>query len=136
MDGSNSVVIATGVREGWDILTDFKNSEIIWSDGPSNEIESSNFDGDDRKLVLSCPYPWGMALGKDRIIWGERNSYKLRSSTLTGEDIITLYTGTSEVTDVEIVPSYGLPYNLENHCAGHKCDKVCVLTVNSFRCIN
>ena len=138
MDGSNSAIIVSGIRLGFDIEIDFQTSRIYWSDGEAHTIDSSNWDGGDREsIVQSDGVPYGVAVGGGRIYWGEFWGDKLMSSTITGDDIVALQNGSSHgITDIEIVSRHGFPHNRTNHCAGHSCPKLCVLTMNSSRCIS
>ena len=135
MDGSNPTKIVSG--SSWGITTDFKISKLFWAHCWNNKIESSGFQGEDRRTVVngSMSCPTGIAVSNGRIYWGEASGRKLKSSTLTGEDVITLYNG-SYIRGVAMVPDLNLPQNRMNHCARHNCTKVCVLTASSHRCLS
>ena len=54
MDGQNeAVLVSTNIVEPTGIAIDyFMNSRIFWADGKKNTIESCNWDGSDRAVVL------------------------------------------------------------------------------------
>ena len=99
MDGSNSVTVVTGLSSPQGITIDFETSRLFWTDHAAHRIESSNLQGGDRHTVVhfSSEGPWGIAVGNGRLYWGELSSGKLRSSTVTGEDMI-LHSGTNGIT--------------------------------------
>ena len=138
MDGTNPTVIADeGLGRAWGIAIDFKTSKLFWTDIWSSRIESSNFQGGKRRTILnnSIENPTGIAVADGRIYWGENDGQKLKSCTITGENVTTLYNGTVSIYGIALVPDVNLPQNRTNHCARHNCAKVCVLTASSYRCL-
>ena len=137
MDGSSPVTLVSASGDAYGIVIDFKASKLFWPDDDDHKIQSSNLAGGDRRTIVqrSNVSPHGIAYVKDRIYWGERDSKQLRSSTTAGDDITTLHTDSSSIMHVIVVPDFSLPRNRTNHCAKHSCEKVCVLTAASFRCL-
>ena len=137
MDGSSPVTVVSGFYGAYGLTIDFKTSKLFWAD-VGGKVESSNFQGGDRRAVVQNQSggPYGIAVANDRVYWGEYRGKKLKSSTTTGEDIIVLHSDTSNIRHITLVPNFYLPQNRTNHCAGHTCAKVCVLTAASFRCLD
>ena len=137
MDGSNPVTLVSASGDAYGIVIDFKASRLFWPDDDHHKIQSSDLTGGDRRTVvqLSTGMPHGIAYVKDRIYWGEYGSKKLQSSITAGDDITTLHTDSSGIRHLTIVPDFSLPRNRTNHCARHNCEKVCVLTAASYRCL-
>ena len=137
MDGSSPVTLVSASGDAYGIVIDFKASKLFWPDDDHHIIQSSNLQGGDRLTIvqLSNVYPHGIAFAKDRIYWGESISKKLQSSTTAGDDITTLHTDSGGIRHLTVVPDFSLPRNRTNYCARHSCEKVCVLTATSFRCL-
>ena len=117
MDGSNVTTLVTGLTTPWGITIDFKTSRLLWTDNYEHTIESSDWQGADRRTVLSLPtftYPIGIAVGNDRIYWSEQGSGFLQSSTMDGNDIIRLYWDTKFITGLTLVPDLNRPENRTN----------------------
>ena len=138
MDGSNPVTVITGLGNPHGIKIDLTTSKLFWTDYKTGRIESSNFQGGDRRTVvqLSSERTRGIAIADGRIYWGGERSYKLESSTMTGEDIVTLHTETESINQLAVVPDSSLLQNRTNDCEARRCEKVCVLTAASFRCLD
>ena len=138
MDGSNKTTLVTGqgLIQPWGVTIDFSTSKIFWADRLGHRIESSNLDGDERTVVNSAENgPHGVAVLNGRIYWGEHRNKRLESSTIEGKDVITFLTEVDYIKDLTVVPDLSLPQNRTNHCAKQNCDKVCVLTAASYRCL-
>ena len=137
MDGSSPVTLVFASGDAYGIVIDFKASKLFWPDDDHHKIQSSNLAGGDRRTViqLSTGMPHGIAYVKDRIYWGEYGSKKLQSSITAGDDITIVHTDSGSIRHLTVVPDFSLPRNRTNHCARHSCEKVCVLTAASFRCL-
>ena len=141
MDGSNPTALVKG--RGlfpWGIAIDLKASKLFWATNIENRIESSDLNGGDWQTVVNISSkadPTGVAVANDRIYWGEGRGKTLKSSTLDGQDVITLHTDTNRIWGVTAaVPYLNLPQSRKNHCEKHNCPHVCVLTpTQSFRCL-
>ena len=140
MDGSNPMtIIATGLGDAWGITTNFKTSELFWTDFGNDTIESSDVVGGNRRTVVSISagsLPIGIAVADGRVYWGEVGGKKIQSSSINGQDVITHYTGTRKIRSLTLVPDLNLPQNRTNHCATSSCSQLCVLTASSFHCLN
>ena len=79
--------------------------------------------------------PWGIAVHRDRIYWSTAGSNKLESSTKTGSDIRLHHTDDNDMNRIAVVPNFNLTTGRTNHCEGHSCSNVCVLTATSYKCI-
>ena len=137
MDGSDLVTVVVGIGKPRYITIDFATLRLFWVDTIADRIESSNLQGGSRRTVvqLSSGYLMGIAVVHDRIYWGDYERRTLQSSTATGENIVTLHSETEYIYHLTVVPDSDLPPNRTNHCVGHNCEKVCVLTATSFRCL-
>ena len=140
MDGSNPLSIISGLNGPRGIKVDFEESRIYFTVASDHKIESSNFQGGDRRTVIqvsSDSYPYGIVLLNNKIYWANLYSKTIQCCTKDGGDTeILLNTGTSGVGYLTAVPMLNLPRNRINHCAQQSCSKVCVLTTTSSRCLN
>ena len=133
MDGSNPrTLVSTGLDDPWGITIDFQTSKLFWVDFWINKFETSNLQGGDRRKIASTVHPTGICVANGRIFWGELLSGALKSFD---GNITTLYNGTHAIRGLTLVPDLNLPRNRTNHCEGHSCAKVCVLTPSSSRCL-
>jgi sugar lactone lactonase YvrE len=72
MDGTNrDVIVSTDL--GWPngLAIDTAEKRIYWCDAKLDRIESSNYNGSDRRVVLDdvLPHPFGLTLLGDFIYW-------------------------------------------------------------------
>lgn len=139
MDGVNEFRIRTDLPSPRGIAIDFASQRLYWADYHTSQIQSSDLDGTDVQLLCQLPSgsaPWGVVVVGSRTYWGTWGTKKLQSRSHSGGQIQTHYHETSRVFHLAVGPNAGLPTNRANHCEGHDCPKVCVLTAtNSFSCI-
>ena len=140
LDGRNPVTLVTGLRNPYGIAIDFSSQRLYWTESYANTIQSSDLRGQGVQTVFQVSdgldrYPWGVGVVGDRIYWGTQGSYTLQSGSKSGGQIVTHYNGTNYLSNLAVVPSPDLPRNRTNHCEGHNCRKVCVLTATSSRCL-
>ena len=87
----------------------------------------------------SSAYPLGLAKLNETIYWGDWDSFELQSSTITGENGTTLYTGTHRIQHLTLIPSSDLNEfrngNPRNPCEGQGCSHICALNAQSFTCL-
>ena len=139
MDGSNPVLIVTGVNNPIGITIDFENSRLYWMAAGVSQIQSSNMQGADIQTIVELPVAaptWGIALSGDRIYSTTWSNKSLYSCTKSGQDVRLLYKGTEYFYQVAAIPRLNLPTNRENHCAKQMCSGVCVLSPTSFTCLS
>ena len=110
---------------------------MYWVDYTSLLIQTCNLQGQDIRNIATlseASRPWGLANRGDRIFVGSYGSSKLQSMTISGEDVRTLYDGTSSVNQL-VVASDNLRRNRTNRCDSLNCSRICVLTATSARCL-
>ena len=115
MDGSNPTTLVTRLGWPWGITIDFKTSKLLWTDFMTYKIESSNFQGHERRTVvqLTSTFLKGITVGNDRIYWAEQSAissvHKLQSSTIDGKDVFALHSDTKRIYGLILVPDLSLP---------------------------
>ena len=139
MDGSNKSTIFTGSDYPEGIAIDFKMSKIYWAATVTAKIQSSNLDGSDRRTIAQLSHearPVGIALFGGTMFWGDSGNMKLESWSKVGNKLQTLHNDTNRIGHLAVASDLELPKTRINHCEGHKCSEVCVLTPTSFKCLN
>ena len=138
MDGSSPLTLVSGAGNADGLTIDFASRRLYWAEFTGKKIQSSDMDGGDVRTVVQLPStsgPVGIAVVNDRIYWGNAYDFKLQSSTKDGQDIQTLYTDTSHVRLITVVPELDQSVQRMNDCEGRSCSKLCVLTPASYRCL-
>ena len=137
MDGSSPSKLVAGLFNPYGIVIDFQMSKLFWADADTSKIQSSNLDGSDvRTIIRHVAWPHGMVFVGNRLYWGTSGMNQMQSSTKKGTDIRTHYTDTDDIKYVTVVPDIERPTNRPNHCLGQQCSGICVLTTNSYKCLN
>ena len=84
MDGSNPISFISGVNEPRGIQIVFQENRLYWTCAGDLKIESSDFDGQDRRTLVKLPrgsWPHGIAVLNDAIIWSDHFSGKFQRSS-------------------------------------------------------
>jgi sugar lactone lactonase YvrE len=107
MDGTDRRSIVTK-RLGWPngLTIDYIAQRIIWVDARTEMIESVDFDGENRKvLVASVPHPYGITISIDYIYWTDWGTKKvMRANRKNGEDVTMIRENLSGLMDIQAVP--------------------------------
>ena len=142
MDGSSYTEIdtgytATGITLGPD------GDRLYWADYSRYRIMSSFRTSTGPQAIVQLDYstrPWGIATVSGSLYWGNIARSTLQRSLITGEEIVTIYSGTDGTFHLINVPSQDLNEskneNVSNPCDGHRCSHICVLKgKESCRCL-
>ena len=72
LDGSHPNVLIRNVGRVNGLTIDFEDSRIFWTDINNFRIESSDFDGRNRQVIVSnLPQPYGLTLYEDFVYWAD-----------------------------------------------------------------
>ena len=140
MDGSNFTQLVAGSYD-IGIAIDPDSDRLYWTNYYDREILSSyrNGSGVETVVLLHGGAPWGLAKLNETLCWGDVYGNALQCSSVTGEDVVTVYKGTSTVRHLTVVPSPTLNdlrnKNVGNPCEGQGCSHICVRTAKSSRCL-
>ena len=84
MDGDQSSrkVLIEGTQEGIEepngLTIDYESGRIYWVDATHGKIESVNYDGHDREVIVSgLPNPYSVSVSKDHLFWTDWSSRTL-----------------------------------------------------------
>ena len=142
MDGTNFMAIVTGFYAAKKVILDDDSDRLYWT--TSSSIASSFMNGTGIEYVVYVGFdtePYGLAKLGDMLYWSDRDAGKLQRSTITGEDVVTLYNNTNtRIQHLALIPSQDSPdefrrVNVSNPCKGQGCSHICVLRGKSFRCL-
>ena len=134
MDGSDPVQVVTGLGNPVGITIDYDASRMFWTEHTGNKICSSNLDGTDVRPIVPLPsgtVPWGIAVHNDQIYWGNRNTSSLQRSSKSGQDVRTVFTGSSPIQPL-MTSGGNFPTTRRNQCEGHSCANICVIKTSRW----
>ena len=135
MDGTNPAVLVAGLKNPHGITVDFDTSRLYWTQ--ADKVSSSSLRGENINTIVTLPeiHLWGVATLQGRVFWGTDISFKLQSSTKTGEDVRILYEGVNRNHQV-VAATSNLPRNRTNHCQYYNCPRISVLTATCAHCVD
>lgn len=143
MDGSDrQVVIKEGIFWPNGLTIDFPGRRIYWADAKHHVIESSAFDGSDRKKVLSnhLPHPFALTIFEDQIYWTDWTTKSISTANkVTGKGFRIMHEGLHFPMDIHSYHSARQP-DYPNRCtvdrAGRPggCSHLCLPNKNARRC--
>ena len=137
IDGLNSVQVVGGQLDPKGIAVDHDVSRLFWAVNSLHRIQSSNLAGGDVRTIVQLPgksWPWGVAIHGNKLYWGNFGPESLQSSTKTGENVRTIYTGKSGPMHLTLTTT-SLNRTRVNHCDEDSCSSLCVLTSTASRCL-
>lgn len=83
MDGSNvTTIVSTYLSLPKGITVDEANSRIYWTDSAYDIIESSQFDGSDRRTITRATDPFGVDIFGDFVFWVNTKDDKIMVTIL------------------------------------------------------
>ena len=136
MDGTNKVTLFnTGIGDLGPIAVDSERQQIYWADLDLKRIESADFDGGHRHIVVDGDIrnPSGMSVFGDHLYWTDRSAVDTgleRVNKTTGHGRERLFSGptSSRLTDVVIVRRRNLSERLRNPCGRNNggCSHLCI----------
>ena len=142
MDGTSRMTLFnTGIGDLGPIAVDTKLRQVYWADLALKCIESADFDGGNRHIVVEASdgdirNPSGMYVFGDHLYWTDRSSVDTaleRVDKTTGRDRTRLYSGqsslsASRLTDVVVVKRLSLSELERSPCGRNNggCSHLCV----------
>ncbi|XP_025833299.1 low-density lipoprotein receptor-related protein 4 [Agrilus planipennis] len=119
------------------LAVDHSNGKLYWTDGGEKRIEYSNFDGSDRKVLISTDllHPFGLDIYGDFVYWSDLSALRIESANkLTGLNRTVLESGISNLTDVRIF--HRKRTYIDNPCSKNNgnCSHLCFLKPKGYSC--
>ncbi|OQV14980.1 Low-density lipoprotein receptor-related protein 2 [Hypsibius exemplaris] len=141
MDGSNGrVVVGDRLGHPTGIAIDFyQNGRIYWSDSKGNVIESANFDGSDRRVIIrkDADRPVRVDVFEGSVYWLTRDTGLVYRQDKFGGGARSLVESKLGVSnDIKIYQKQYYNASLTSACStgNNPCSHLCLITPNGFVC--
>lgn len=136
MDGSNRTnLISEKLVWPNGLAIDRPTQRLYWNDGKLNTIESSDFDGKNRKMIITnAPHPYGLVVVGNHIYWTDWQTKALhRADKTNGSDSVVIRGKLDGLMDVRSVQSDNIA---ENACGDDNggCSHLCLRNPTSYIC--
>lgn len=99
------IIVETNIKWPNGLAIDRIEGRIYWNDAKILTIESSNFNGDDRRTIRkSVPYPYGIVVVGAHIYWTDWKTQSLnRADKITGNNSIEIRKNLEGLMDIRAV---------------------------------
>ncbi|XP_049859513.1 low-density lipoprotein receptor-related protein 4 [Schistocerca gregaria] len=142
MDGSSRrAVISESLFWPNGLCIDYAMRRIYWADAKHHVIETSKFDGSERKKVLTkgLPHPFALTLFEDALYWTDWNTKSISTANKhTGTGLRTLHSGLHFPMDIRSYHPQRQP-QYRNRCMGpdgnFACSHMCLPNRSSYQCV-
>ncbi|GAB6028974.1 hypothetical protein CHUAL_004768 [Chamberlinius hualienensis] len=133
MDGTRrKVIVDRDIKWPNGLTIDFVSKMIFWSDAKLHLLSSADFDGGNRRTILSSSsvlkHPFSVAVFEDWLYWTDWEAEAIyRVNKFTGQEMETISTGVFSPMDIHVYHPYKQPVGVD-HCAplnGH-CTHLCL----------
>lgn len=138
MDGkSRTIVTSHNLKFPNGLAVDYDNQKIYFVDGGLKTIESMNFDGSARKIIIGTGlgHPFGLDINENKIFWTDWDTKSVNvADKLTGKNIKTVIANTSDLMDVRVF--HRSRRRMQNACEHFNggCSHLCLLSENDYSC--
>ncbi|XP_023246171.1 low-density lipoprotein receptor-related protein 4 isoform X3 [Copidosoma floridanum] len=137
MDGEHRTAIVTEHLTWPNGLTiDLFADRIYWNDAKKNVIESSDLQGENRKLIVDkVSHPYGLAVVEDFLYWSDWHEKSLmRAKKSDGKNKKMVQSDLEGIMDLRFVDKNQV--HPENACGRNngKCSHLCLRNPNGFSC--
>lgn len=137
MNGERRVKIVES-KIGWPnaLSVDEVEKRIYWTDAQYNLIESADFDGNYRNILLSdLPHPYGLAVSEDKIYWTDWKSQALHVAAKKNVNASRIILDKLEgLMDVKVIRQ---DMDVSKNACGEfngNCSHLCLRNAASFSC--
>ncbi|KPU81706.1 uncharacterized protein Dana_GF20504, isoform D [Drosophila ananassae] len=118
------------------LAIDYDRSMLYFVDGGIHTLESMNFDGSNRKVILNgLGHPFGLDVSDGRVYWTDWDSKSVMSADkLSGKDLSVIIANSSDLMDVRVF--HRNRRRVFNECDRHNggCSHLCLLNPISYTC--
>ncbi|XP_053950646.1 low-density lipoprotein receptor-related protein 4 [Anastrepha ludens] len=137
MDGNERIIIAdTNLKWPNGLAIDYDQQKLYFVDGGTKTLESMDFDGGRRKVILgNLGHPFGLDISENRVFWTDwDNKSAFSADKLTGQNITTIIANTSDLMDIRVF--HRSRRRVQNACGSNNgdCSHLCLLNPTSFTC--
>lgn len=117
------------------LAIDRPSNRLYWNDAKLNTIESSDLNGNDRKMIIeNVPHPYGLVVVGNHIYWTDWQTKALhRADKSSGADRTIIKDKLEGLMDVRSVQSDNIA---ENACGDNNggCSHLCLRNPSSYTC--
>ncbi|KAM3968213.1 low-density lipoprotein receptor-related protein 4 [Aphomia sociella] len=136
MDGKNRrVIVDNNIKWPNGLAIDRIEGRLYWNDAKILTIESSDFNGNDRRTVLSkVSYPYGIVIVGPHIYWTDWKTKALhRANKTNGKDALIIREKLEGLMDIRAVQGEKI---LENACGTNNggCSHLCLRSPHGYSC--
>lgn len=115
------VIVDNNIKWPNGLAIDRIEGRLYWNDAKVLTIESSDFNGEDRRTVLNqVPYPYGIVIVEQHIYWTDWKTKALhRADKTNGKDQLIIRENLEGLMDIRAVQvkkeTYFIPLVNQNH---------------------
>lgn len=142
MDGSNRRnLINESVFWPNGLTLDYTTERMYWADAKHNVIETSLYDGTDRRKVINkgLPHPFALTIFEDAIYWTDWHTKSIATANkATGAGLRNIHTNLHFPMDIHSYHPQRQP-GFKNHCnettENGGCSHMCLPNSKSYSCV-
>lgn len=99
------IIVDNNIKWPNGLAIDRIESRLYWNDAKILTIESSDFNGDDRRIIRkSVPYPYGIVIVGAHIYWTDWKTQSLnRADKVTGNNSVEIRSNLEGLMDIRAV---------------------------------
>ncbi|XP_038213650.1 low-density lipoprotein receptor-related protein 4 [Zerene cesonia] len=136
MDGTHRrIIVSLNVEWPNGLAVDRIENRIYWNDAKARTIESSDFNGWDKKTILSnVPYPYGIVIVGQHIYWTDWKTKALHRADKTNvKEQLVIRDNLEGLMDIRAIQG---DYKLDNECGTNNggCSHLCLRNSRGFSC--
>ena len=138
LDGSSRQTIIS-TKLGWPngITIDYETNLIYWADAQLDQIECSNFEGRERKVVIKdISHPFGLTIYESNVYWTDWKVKAIEKADKTGKDArkVTLVDNIEHLMEIKMVAKSR--QSGTNPCKKQNggCSHLCFFISNKYIC--
>ena len=139
LDGKNiKTLINSSLNFVNGITINFDNDRIYWVDAHYDKIESSTFEGLDRKqiAVQGVRHPFGITIFKNEIYWTDWATFSIHKASIDGSNQQVVKSGLRGIMDVCVFDRSRQPAAKKNGCGVNNggCPELCFWNGTATHC--
>ncbi|XP_078621857.1 low-density lipoprotein receptor-related protein 2-like isoform X1 [Branchiostoma floridae x Branchiostoma japonicum] len=133
--------VVVGTQLGWPtgLTIDFTNNHrVYWCDAKENVIESINWDGTDRQMVLSggLENPFRLDVFEGELFWTTQTTGNIYHQDKFGRGVkVLLQSGINLPTDIKIHQKLRYDQEVSTRCKANVCSHMCLQIPDGYRCV-
>ncbi|KAI8496523.1 Low-density lipoprotein receptor- protein 2 [Branchiostoma belcheri] len=133
--------VVVGTQLGWPtgLTIDYMNNHrVYWCDAKENVIESINWDGTDRQMVLSgaLENPFRLDVFEGELFWTTQTTGNIYHQDKFGRGVkVLLQSGINLPTDIKIHQKLRYDQEVNTRCKENVCSHMCLQIPGGYRCV-